>query len=509
MVQTILSALAPIVFTLLLGFVAAWRHDFGPKEASVLNRMVLLYAVPLALFVGTVGTPRADLVQDIAFVVAIFAAIVGLYALVFLLFHFVFRFSLSESVLAALTASAPAVPFMGPAILGDLFGKASAVTIAIAALIINLIVVPITILGLALGRTPIGTTAPPTTRHSAFAEKLLETVKEPIVWAPVLAFVLVLCNVRIPSIVDHGLSLLGQATGGVALFASGIMLAAYKIEIDLTALSLALLKNIVQPALVLVGLLSLGYGAPIVPEAVLTTAIPVMPIVIVLAVQYHVSEGARLLCPISQRDWFDVHNGSFHRPDTVSDFSGRRLAMTQVEALAKYAARASFADLSAQSRQQLPVHILDSLGCCIAALGAGPVEACRAQVADFGGDGPCALIGGGKANPIYAAFWHTALVRYVDFMDNFLAPTETCHTADNFGVALTIADYVGGSGRDLMLAVALSYTVQSRFRRSRQLHDARLRPHRATRFLAQCRRGPAARPERAADRECHRHGSSQ
>jgi 2-methylcitrate dehydratase len=137
--------------------------------------------------------------------------------------------------------------------------------------------------------------------------------------------------------------------------------------------------------------------------------------------------------------------------------------MTQVEALAKYAARASFADLSTQSRKQLPVHILDSLGCCIAALGAGPVEACRMQVADFGGDGPCALIGGGKANPIFAAFWHTVLVRYVDFMDNFLAPTETCHTADNFGAALTIAEYVDGTGRDLMLAVALSYTVQSRF----------------------------------------------
>jgi 2-methylcitrate dehydratase len=136
--------------------------------------------------------------------------------------------------------------------------------------------------------------------------------------------------------------------------------------------------------------------------------------------------------------------------------------MTQVEALAKYAARASFADLSAQSRRQLPVHILDSLGCCIAALGAGPVDACGAQVAEFGGSGPCALIGGGKANPIYAAFWHTALVRYVDFMDNFLAPTETCHTADNFGVALTAAEYAGSSGRDLMLGVALGYTVQSR-----------------------------------------------
>jgi hypothetical protein len=26
---------------------------------------------------------------------------------------------------------------------------------------------------------------------------------------------------------------------------------------------------------------------------------------------------------------------------------------------------------------------------------------------------PCTLIGGGKANPVYAAFWNTALVRYV------------------------------------------------------------------------------------------------
>src|SRR5260221_13685829 len=136
---------------------------------------------------------------------------------------------------------------------------------------------------------------------------------------------------------------------------------------------------------------------------------------------------------------------------------------TQVEALASYAARARFDDLSAASRKQLPIHILDSLGCCIAGLGAGPIQACREQVAEFGGAGPCTLIGGGKATPVYAAFWNTPLVRYVDFMDNFLPQSETCHTADNFGVALTIADYVGASGRDLMLGMALGYTVQSRF----------------------------------------------
>jgi malonate transporter len=289
-VETVLTALAPVVVTLLLGFAAAWHQDFGAKDAAVLNRMVLLYAVPVALFVGTVGTPRGAWVVDVAFAVAMCVAIVGMYALVFLFFRFMLRFSLSESVLAALAASAPAAPFMGPAILGDLLGKASAISIAIASLVINLVVVPVTIFGLGLGKTPVASPAGPTARHSEFAEKLLETFKEPMVWAPVLAFALVLCDVKIPPILGHGLSLLSHASGGVAIFACGILLAAYKIRIDWTVSLLVLLKNVVQPALVLGGLLWLGYGGPVIAKAVLTTAIPTMPIVIVLAVQYHVSE---------------------------------------------------------------------------------------------------------------------------------------------------------------------------------------------------------------------------
>src|ERR1700722_6068499 len=115
--------------------------------------------------------------------------------------------------------------------------------------------------------------------------------------------------------------------------------------------------------------------------------------------------------------------------------------MTQVEALAKYAARAKFADLSSESRKQLPIHILDSLGCCIAALGAGPIKACREQETEFGGAGPCTLIGGGSTNPLYTAFWNTALLLVVVFVDSVLAQSETCHTADNLGVALAVADY--------------------------------------------------------------------
>lgn len=137
------------------------------------------------------------------------------------------------------------------------------------------------------------------------------------------------------------------------------------------------------------------------------------------------------------------------------------MTKTKVEQIADYALRARYEDLSAASKKQIPIHILDSLGCQIAALGATPIDVCRRQTREFGGGGHVPLIAGGYSNPVYAAFWHTALVRYVDAMDNIMAPTETAHTADNFGGVLTAAEIADASGKDLMLAVAVSWSIQS------------------------------------------------
>ena len=183
--------------------------------------------------------------------------------------------------------------------------------------------------------------------------------------------------------------------------------------------------------------------------------------------------------------------------------------MTQIEALAKYAARASFEDLSAESRRQLPIHILDSVGCCIAALGADTDRGLSRAGRGVRWQQPMHADRRSQANPIYAAFWHTALVRYVDFMDNFLAQTETCHTADNFGVALTIADYVGGSGRDLMIGVALGYTVQSRFVDHANFMSSGFDHTAQLAFSHNAAGWSAARPERAADWSRHRDGRGQ
>jgi predicted permease len=297
MLSTVLGALLPVVVTILLGFVAAWHHDFDAKQASILNRMVLLYAVPVGLFAGTVSTRREVLSHDIPLFIALCAAIMGMYAVVFLLTRFLFRAQTGFSALTALGASAPAVPFIGPAVLGDLFGTASAVPIGIASLIINVTVVPVTILLLSLNEKEQATRgenpAVPKTavsRDATLASTLMMTIKQPVVWAPLIAFVIVLVGIRIPALFVHSLNLLGEAAGGVALFASGIILASSPIRVGRSVLSVIALKNIVQPALVLVVLRSLAYHNPTVSQAVLTTAIPVMPIVIMFATQYRVAQ---------------------------------------------------------------------------------------------------------------------------------------------------------------------------------------------------------------------------
>ncbi|MCD6033042.1 MAG: permease, partial [Thermomicrobiales bacterium] len=125
MLETIVGALLPIVITMLLGYLAAKHHDFGPQEASILIRMVMTYALPVALFVGTVSRTRGALLQDLPLLIVLTVAIVGLYVVVLLVCRGALRLSLGTSALAALAASAPNVGFVGPTVLGSLYGAAS------------------------------------------------------------------------------------------------------------------------------------------------------------------------------------------------------------------------------------------------------------------------------------------------------------------------------------------------------------------------------------------------
>jgi 2-methylcitrate dehydratase len=136
--------------------------------------------------------------------------------------------------------------------------------------------------------------------------------------------------------------------------------------------------------------------------------------------------------------------------------------MTKAEELAAFIAKASYDDLSDAARHQLKIRVLDSIGCAIGALMGEPIQLLRLQIEDFNGKGRCTLIGGEKSAPDRAALYNSALVRYLDFNDAYLAKGETCHPSDSLGAVLAGAEYADRAGRDLITALAVAYQVQCR-----------------------------------------------
>ena len=135
---------------------------------------------------------------------------------------------------------------------------------------------------------------------------------------------------------------------------------------------------------------------------------------------------------------------------------------TEVRQLARFVTKSNIAMMSERAKDELKKRILDSVGVAIGALDGEPIHMIREQLDDFGGRPLSTLIGGGKTAPDRAAFYNGALVRYLDFMDSYLAKGETCHQSDNLGAVLAAAEYGDASGEEFLTAMAVAYQVQGR-----------------------------------------------
>ncbi|WP_159726963.1 MmgE/PrpD family protein [Methylosinus sp. Ce-a6] len=136
--------------------------------------------------------------------------------------------------------------------------------------------------------------------------------------------------------------------------------------------------------------------------------------------------------------------------------------MTEVQTLAEFVERARLEEMSDAALRQLKIRVLDTIGVAIGALDAPPIAAIREMTRELGGAPVATLIGGAKTAPDRAAFYNGALSRYLDFMDSYLAPGETCHPSDNLGAVLAAAEKSDASGAEFLTALAVAYQVHTR-----------------------------------------------
>jgi 2-methylcitrate dehydratase len=134
----------------------------------------------------------------------------------------------------------------------------------------------------------------------------------------------------------------------------------------------------------------------------------------------------------------------------------------QTRQIAHFALQASFSALDDEITDQLKKHLLDSVASLVFSLNQPTIQKVVRQIKSLSETGSCTVPVIGKTAADRAAQFYTALIRYPDFMDNFLAKQATCHPSDNIGALLAASQLTGATGKDFISAMAAAYEIECR-----------------------------------------------
>ena len=279
----ILGAILPVIITVLIGYISGKRKDFNWQQAGDINKIVMLYALPLSIFSNMVMTPRHIVMSMGPVAIAIILALILSFLIPLAIARYICKRSLALSTLQALAIGSPAVPFIGTSVLAFLFGTVSASLITVSSITQNVFQLPLVMILMSVATGD-------KSQNISFATRVINAIKQPVVWSQVVALILVLMDIHIPETVSMSLGLLGKASGGLALFAAGIVLYTRSIVITSATIITVIARNILVPGACYLILLKMGFSIEQIKQVVLTMAIPVGSIAIIIAMQYKSGE---------------------------------------------------------------------------------------------------------------------------------------------------------------------------------------------------------------------------
>lgn len=128
-----------------------------------------------------------------------------------------------------------------------------------------------------------------------------------------------------------------------------------------------------------------------------------------------------------------------------------------------YALELRFDELPDTAVHQLKRRVIDTLGGALAAYTAPPVRIARRLAMPVAGDGGARIWGSlTRTSPDMAAFVNGCALRFLDINDTYRT-VDGSHPSDNLGGVMAVAEMLGASGRDFLLALVVSYEIQCRF----------------------------------------------
>jgi 2-methylcitrate dehydratase len=131
------------------------------------------------------------------------------------------------------------------------------------------------------------------------------------------------------------------------------------------------------------------------------------------------------------------------------------------ERLAGYAHGLRYDDLDDATVERVKAHIIDSIGCGLAAFDEKPVRICRDVVLASGGGGATVIGAKRRVAPDLATFANGAAFRYLDLNDAYVGRI-TGHPSDDIAACLAVAEAERSTAAELIVAIVLAYEINCR-----------------------------------------------
>ena len=284
MLHIILYAIVPIFVVMALGYFSGKKGAFSGADAKILNKVVLNYALPAALFVSIVKANRAMLSADIKLTAISFVVLLACFFLVYFVFRMYKGNTKGDAAVSALISGSPTIGFLGFAVLEPIFGTTPAVAlvVAIIGIVVNAIGIPV---GLSLLNASLEKTQAPGKKVSAWTP-VIHALEQPVAWAPILAVILVLCGLKWPAWASPSFDLMAKANASMAVFSAGITLSAIKVTLNWQAILGSILKLILMPAMALIAGLMFHMDPLNLKMLVVACALPPAFSGIIIAAEY-------------------------------------------------------------------------------------------------------------------------------------------------------------------------------------------------------------------------------
>jgi len=281
MFNLILSALVPVAFVVLLGYLAGRSKLVNPDGAKSLSTVVVNFALPCALFVAIFGFSPSQF-ENIPYVVTLLVSITLPFFAAFFLALVVWKKPTGEAALFGSNSGFPDMAYFGLPVVLTVIGQQGMLPIIVGNIVTSIIVIPIVMAMLHKGQAG--------DSQTSVLSIILSTLKQPVVWAPLSGLALVLLGVKLPELATNSLKLLGNISGGLALFTLGVLLSFLTPKIDKPVVVVVFIKNLVMPALAVGLALLFKLDGDLAKGIVIIAACPAATMGAMLSSQFNVAQ---------------------------------------------------------------------------------------------------------------------------------------------------------------------------------------------------------------------------